>query len=43
VPLIIGAPDMAFPRLNNISFWFLIPALTMLLLRGVVESGAGTG
>ena len=43
VPLIIGAPDMAFPRLNNISFWFLIPALRLLILSGFVESGAGTG
>ena len=43
VPLIIGAPDMAFPRLNNIRFWFLIPALTLLILSGFVESGAGTG
>jgi len=43
VPLIIGAPDMAFPRLNNIRFWFLIPALTILLLRSVVDAGAGTG
>jgi len=43
VPLIIGAPDMAFPRLNNIRFWFLLPALTLLLSRGLVESGAGTG
>jgi len=34
---------MAFPRLNNMRFWFLIPALTILLLRGVVEAGAGTG
>lgn len=43
VPLILGAPDIAFPRLNNIRFWFLIPALMLLLLRGIVESGAGTG
>merc|ERR1712154_86298 len=43
VPLIIGAPDIAFPRLNNIRFWFLMPALTILLLSGFVESGAGTG
>jgi len=43
VPLMIGAPDIAFPRLNNIRFWFLIPALTILLMRGLVESGAGTG
>lgn len=43
MPIILGAPDMAFPRLNNLSFWFLIPALTLLLSRALVESGAGTG
>jgi len=43
VPLILGAPDIAFPRLNNMSLWFLIPALILLLSRGLVESGAGTG
>ena len=43
VPLILGAPDIAFPRLNNIRFWFLIPALFLLLTRSLVESGAGTG
>lgn len=43
VPLIIGAPDIAFPRLNNIRFWFLMPALTLLLLRRIVEAGVGTG
>jgi len=43
VPLILGAPDIAFPRLNNIRFWFLLPALVLLLLRGIVERGAGTG
>lgn len=34
---------MAFPRLNNIRFWFLIPALLLLLFSSFVESGAGTG
>ena len=43
VPLMLGAPDIAFPRLNNIRFWFLIPALFLLLTRSLVESGAGTG
>ena len=43
VPLIIGSPDMAFPRLNNMSFWFLLPALVLLITGGVVEIGAGTG
>jgi len=43
VPLILGAPDMAFPRLNNIRFWFLLPSLVLLVLRSLVERGAGTG
>lgn len=43
VPLILGAVDMAFPRINNIRFWFLAPALVMLLSRALVERGAGTG
>ena len=43
VPLMLGAPDIAFPRINNLSFWFLPPALTLLLVGGAVESGAGTG
>ena len=43
IPLILGAPDIAFPRLNNMRFWFLVPALFLLLLRAIVERGAGTG
>lgn len=43
VPLMLGAPDIAFPRLNNMRFWFLLPALVLLLLRRIVEAGAGTG
>lgn len=43
VPILIGAPDMAFPRLNNLSFWLLPPALTMLLISSFVEVGVGTG
>jgi cytochrome c oxidase subunit 1 len=43
VPLILGAPDIAFPRMNNIRFWLLPPALTLLLARSIVERGAGTG
>lgn len=43
MPLILGAPDIAFPRINNISFWLLPPALTLLLVSSIVENGAGTG
>ena len=42
VPLMIGAPDMAFPRLNNISFWLLVPAFTLLFCSAFVDGGAGT-
>merc|ERR1711992_101647 len=43
IPLYIGAPDMAFPRLNNLSFWLLPPALSLLLFSSLIESGVGTG
>nr|ARH54365.1 cytochrome c oxidase subunit 1 [Dicronychus cinereus] len=43
VPLMLGAPDMAFPRMNNMSFWFLPPSLSLLLMSSIVENGAGTG
>lgn len=42
-PLIIHAPDIAFPRLNNLRLWLLIPSIVLLLVRSLVERGAGTG
>ena len=43
VPLMLGAVDIAFPRMNNIRFWFLAPAIAILLSSALVEGGAGTG
>jgi cytochrome c oxidase subunit 1 len=43
VPLLIGAPDMAFPRMNNVSFWLLVPSISLLLLSSLTDGGAGTG
>src|ERR1700728_2892675 len=43
VPLQIGAPDMALPRLNNLSFWILPFAFTILLGTLFVPGGAPAG
>lgn len=43
IPLIIGAPDIIFPRLNNLRFWLLIPALTLIIKRIFIDVGVGTG
>ena len=43
LPLMIGAPDIAFPRVNNLGFWLLPPALTLLIASAAVEKGVGTG
>src|SRR5213079_878846 len=40
IPMQIGAPDMAFARMNNLSFWLLIPAATMLVLGFFLPGGA---
>ncbi|WP_280545975.1 MULTISPECIES: cytochrome c oxidase subunit I [unclassified Halomonas] len=39
VPLQIGAPDMALPRLNNLSFWLLPVAFTLLLSTLLMPGG----
>ncbi len=43
IPMMIGAPDMALPRLNNLSFWLLPMAATMLVISILVAFIPGTG
>lgn len=40
VPMMVGSPDMALPRLNNLSFWILPFAFTMLVLTFFMPGGA---
>lgn len=42
IPIMIGAPDMAFPRLNNISFWLLVAAFSLLVVSMFVPGAPGT-
>ncbi len=43
IPMMIGAPDMALPRMNNLSFWILPAAATMLILSFLVPLFPGGG
>jgi len=43
IPLQVGAPDMALPRMNNLSFWILPFAFTLLLATLFVPGGAPSG
>ena len=43
IPMQVGAPDMALPRMNNLSFWLLPFAFTMLLLTLLVPGGSPAG
>jgi cytochrome c oxidase subunit 1 len=40
IPLMIGAPDMAFPKLNMMSYWFMWPAIAVILVSFFVDGGA---
>lgn len=40
IPLMIGAKDMAFPTLNMLSYWFMWPALIVILISFFVDGGA---
>jgi cytochrome c oxidase subunit 1 len=43
IPLMIGAPDMALPRMNNLSFWILPFAFTLLLSTLFLPGGGPAG
>ncbi|MHC1480886.1 cytochrome c oxidase subunit I [Frateuria aurantia] len=43
VPMMVGAPDMALPRMNNLSFWLLPAAFTMLLMTLFMPTGGPAG
>lgn len=43
IPLILGCNDIVFPRINNLSFWLLLPAITLLTLSSFISLGVGTG
>jgi cytochrome c oxidase subunit I len=42
IPLMIGARDMAFPKLNMMSYWFMWPAFTFILLSFAMPGGAAS-
>lgn len=43
LPIMLVLLDLRYPRLNNLSYWFLVPALVLLALSRFVASGRGTG
>ena len=43
IPLMVGAPDMALPRMNNLSFWILPFAFTLLLSTLFMPGGGPAG
>ena len=43
IPIFLGCHDIHFPRLNNLRFWLLLPAISLLILSSVLSLGAGTG
>ena len=43
LPIILGVGDLSFPRLNNIRFWLIPPAFSLLILNLFLDKGSGTG
>ncbi|MFT5063118.1 MAG: cytochrome c oxidase subunit 1, partial [Gammaproteobacteria bacterium] len=43
IPIQLGAPDMALPRVNNMGFWILPVAFTMMLSTLFMDGGAPAG
>ena len=39
IPLMIGARDMAFPKLNMFSYWFMPPAMILMMYSFYVPGG----
>jgi cytochrome c oxidase subunit 1 len=39
IPMMVGAPDMALPRMNNLSFWILPFAFSMLIATLFMDAG----
>lgn len=43
VPLMLVGADMAFPRINNLSFWLVPAAMSLLLFSSLIGRGFGGG
>jgi len=43
IPMMVGAPDMALPRMNNLSFWILPFAFTLMLSTLFLPGGGPAG
>nr|AZL93271.1 cytochrome c oxidase subunit 1 [Helorus sp. ZJUH_2016017] len=42
-PMMMMSPDMSFPRMNNLSFWFLVPSIFLMMSGSIIDQGSGTG
>ncbi len=42
IPLQVGYKDMAFPLMNMFSYWFMVPAFTLILCSFFTDGGAAS-